>query len=74
MAIDTGYGDGRARAICTQCEFPWFGETAAHALHIVGFCPRCRGALDFREESALPPIVQPVADVPAHHVLGRPRF
>jgi hypothetical protein len=74
MAIDSGMAMGRARVICTQCEFPWFGEMAAHALHIVGSCPRCRGALHFREESALPPIVKPVANVPAYHVLGPTRF
>lgn len=65
---------GRARVTCTHCEFEWFGETAAHALQIVGSCPRCRGALRFREESALPPIVEAIANVPAHHVLGVPRL
>ena len=72
MAIDTGMG--RARVTCTQCEFAWFGEMAAHALHTVGSCPRCRGALRFREKSALPPIVEPVANVPAHRVLGVTRW
>jgi hypothetical protein len=66
---------GSARVICTHCEFAWFGEMAAHALQTVGSCPRCRGALRFREEgSALSPIVEPVANVPAHHVLGVPRL
>ena len=74
MAIEADMAMGRAKVICTQCEFPWFGEMAAHALHIVGSCPRCRGALHFREGSALPPILGPVANVPAHHVLGLPRF
>jgi hypothetical protein len=74
MAIDTGMATGRARVICTQCEFQWFGEIAAHALHMVGSCPHCRGALRFREESPLPPIVEPVANVPPHHVLGVTRW
>lgn len=63
----------KARVTCTECEFEWFGETAAHALHMVGSCPRCRGVLRFGDESSAP-ILEPIANVPAHLVLGNPRL
>jgi hypothetical protein len=63
----------KARVTCTECGFEWFGATAAHALRTVGSCARCRGELRFNEEPALPPIREPVADTPAHLVLGNPR-
>lgn len=59
---------------CTECHFEWFGHTAAHALRTVGVCTRCRGELRFAEESGLPALAEPVADVPAHLVMGNPRF
>lgn len=60
---------------CTDCGFEWFGEASAHALRTVGRCTRCRGELHFHElESALPEILEPTADLPAHLVLGTPRY
>jgi hypothetical protein len=64
----------KALVTCTECEFEWFGPTAAHALRTVGCCTRCRGELRFSDEPALPAILEPVAEVPAHLVLGSPRF
>ena len=63
-----------AQVTCTECGFEWFGDTAAHALRMVGSCTRCRGDLRFAAAPALPAILEPVADVPAHLVLGSPRI
>lgn len=63
-----------ARVTCNDCGFEWYGETAAHALRMVGRCTRCRGELSFNAEPSLPPLVEDVSDVPAHLVLGNPRF
>ena len=62
-----------ARVTCTKCGFEWFGPTAAHALRLVGSCTQCRGELRFNDELAAPATQEPVADVPAHLVLGSPR-
>ena len=65
----------KAKVTCTDCGFEWFGPTAAHALRTVGICTRCRGELRFHDDDpTLPAIAEPVADVPAHLVLGLPRF
>ena len=64
----------KAKVTCTSCGFEWFGPTAAHALRTVGCCIRCRGALQFNEENGLPTIHEPVANIPAHLVLGNPRL
>ena len=65
----------KAIVTCTDCGFEWFGPTAAHALRTVGTCTRCRGELHFVDEPELPDLVEePAADVPAHLVLGNPRF
>jgi hypothetical protein len=63
-----------AQVTCTECGFEWFGDTAAHALRMVGSCTRCRGELRFSAQPALPAILEPVANVPAHLVLGNPRI
>jgi hypothetical protein len=63
----------KAKVTCTECGFEWFGSASAHALRTVGRCTRCRGELRFNEESPLPAILEPVADIPAHLVLGNPR-
>ena len=64
-----------AKVTCTDCGFEWFGDTAAHALRLVGSCTKCRGELRFHDEAGLPDATDPVAtDVPAHLVLGNPRF
>jgi hypothetical protein len=62
-----------AQVTCTECGFEWFGDTAAHALSMVGSCTRCRGELRFGADAPLPTILEPVANVPAHLVLGSPR-
>ena len=64
----------KAKVTCTACGFEWFGATAAHALRTVGACTRCRGELSFDDDAPLPEMGEPVADVPAHLVLGNPRF
>jgi hypothetical protein len=65
----------KAIVTCTECGFEWFGPTAAHALRTVGACTRCRGELRFSDEPALPEFVdEPAENVPAHLVLGNPRF
>jgi hypothetical protein len=63
-----------AKVTCHECCFEWFGAMAAHALRTVGACTRCRGQLHFHDEPTLPTSTEPVADVPAHLVLGAPRF
>jgi hypothetical protein len=35
------------RVRCRDCEFAWYGATAAHGLRLVGSCPRCSGELEF---------------------------
>ena len=64
----------KALVTCMSCGFEWFGPTAAHALRTVGCCTRCRGELRFNDENGFPAIEEPVADVPAHLVLGSPRL
>ena len=59
---------------CTECGFEWFGPTAAHGLRLLGSCTRCHGALRFSDEPPEPAAEEPVADVPAHLVLGAPRI
>jgi hypothetical protein len=41
---------GPARVVCGDCQFVWYGLTAAHGLSIIGRCPRCGGGLHFRDE------------------------
>ena len=64
----------KARVSCNGCGFEWFGETAAHALRMVGKCTRCRGELSFAEDERAPSSLEPAIDVPAHLVLGKPRY
>ena len=60
--------------MCQDCGFEWFGETAAHALRLVGSCTKCRGELSFADEALAPARREPAMDVPAHLVLGNPRL
>ena len=62
------------KVTCTECSFEWFGDTAAHGLRTVGACTRCGGKLRFAEEPSLPVLIEPAANVPAHLVLGAPRY
>jgi hypothetical protein len=64
----------KAKVSCKECGFEWFGATAAHALRMVGSCTKCRGELEFMEESTAPADAARATDVPAHLVLGTPRF
>ena len=64
----------KAIVTCTECGFEWFGPTAADGLRMVGSCTRCRGELRFEDNVALPAIEEPVMNLPAHLVLGNPRF
>ncbi len=65
----------KAIVTCLDCGFEWFGPTAAHALRTVGMCTRCRGELRFSDEPELPGAYEePAHDLPAHLVLGNPRF
>lgn len=64
----------KAKATCTECGFEWFGSTSAHALRTVGSCTRCRGKLSFAEDELTPERLEPAADLPAHLVLGAPRY
>ena len=63
-----------AKVTCKDCGFEWYGETSAHALRMIGSCTRCRGELRFNVEPALPELVEDLVDVPAHLVLGNPRY
>ncbi len=65
---------GDPQVSCTACGFEWYSQTAAHALRTLGSCTRCRGELSFATEPAPPAIAEPSADVPAHLVLGTPRY
>jgi hypothetical protein len=72
-----------ARVQCANCEFLWYGATAAHGLSIIGHCPRCGGSLQFRDEPSGASIVAaaPVAldlepaqvDLEPAQVLGTPQ-
>ncbi|WP_372789674.1 hypothetical protein [Paraconexibacter sp.] len=65
---------------CTDCAFAWNSATMVDGLRLIGSCPRCGGALSFRD----PEPDQDRADEPAaphrstderapHLVLGLPR-
>jgi len=64
----------KAKVTCVACGFEWFGSTSAHALRTVGCCTRCRGELRFNDEPEAPEGVEAALDVPAHLVLGTPRY
>ena len=64
----------KAKVSCTACGFEWFGSTAAHALRLVGSCTKCRGHLEFSDDTAADAAQDLVADMPAHLVLGTPRY
>lgn len=59
---------------CNDCGFEWYGRTSAHALRLLGNCMKCHGELVFDEQPAADEALEPVADVPAHLVLGNPRY
>lgn len=62
---------------CTSCEFTWNTPAMAEGLRLLGACPKCRGALEFRDDAvASAPADARDADVSAapHMVLGIPRI
>jgi hypothetical protein len=64
------------RVRCHDCDFAWYGATAAHGLHVVGSCTRCGGELDFltQEEPTVPapPVPARLAAMSPASVLGTP--
>jgi hypothetical protein len=60
---------------CTECEYTWNTPAMADGLRVLGACPKCKGALEFRDTA---PAAAPArdADVSAapHMVLGIPRI
>ena len=64
----------KAKVTCNDCGFEWFGSTSAHALRTVGRCTRCRGELSFAADLADDAKVESALDMPAHLVLGAPRY
>ena len=64
------------RVRCQDCEFAWYGATAAHGLRLVGSCPRCSGELDFlvAEEAPVgaPAASERLAGLSPAAVLGTP--
>jgi uncharacterized paraquat-inducible protein A len=64
---------------CTGCQFTWNTPAMADGLRVLGACPKCKGALEFRDDA---PAAAPVAadtrpaDTAAapHMVLGIPRI
>ena len=60
---------------CHDCEFAWYGATAAHGLRVLGSCTRCGGELDFLgddEAQAAPAISDRLAGLAPAAVLGTP--
>jgi hypothetical protein len=62
---------------CTSCEFTWNTPAMAEGLRVLGACPKCKGALEFRDHATEPAVADTRdADVAAapHMVLGIPRI
>jgi hypothetical protein len=64
------------RVRCHDCDFAWYGATAAHGLRVVGNCTRCGGELDFLIEddpAATPsPVSERLTGMSPAAVLGTP--
>jgi len=63
---------------CTSCEFTWNTQGMADGLRVLGACPKCKGALEFRDpvDPAPAPVAAARNEVAAapHLVLGIPRI
>jgi uncharacterized paraquat-inducible protein A len=62
---------------CTSCGFTWNTPAMAEGLRVLGACPKCKGALEFRDDAPAPTAAGTRdADVSAapHMVLGIPRI
>jgi hypothetical protein len=61
------------RVRCRDCEFAWYGATAAHGLRLVGSCPRCSGQLEFLADDEPDAVASDdLAGVAPAAVLGTP--
>jgi hypothetical protein len=63
------------RVRCRDCDFAWYGATAAHGLRVVGSCTRCDGDLDFLTQDEVPaaaPVTERLAGLSPAAVLGTP--
>ena len=65
------------RVRCEDCDFAWYGATAAHGLRLIGACTRCGGPLAFLAAdepapSAAPPVTERLAGLSPAAVLGTP--
>lgn len=60
---------------CTACEFTWNTPAMADGLRVLGACPKCKGALEFRDTPEVTIAALP-ADAAAapYMVLGIPRI
>lgn len=60
---------------CDDCEFAWYGASAADGLKILGECPRCAGELVFLTDAdpgAVPAVPDRLRRVAPAAVMGTP--
>ena len=62
------------RVRCRDCDFAWYGATAAHGLRLVGSCTRCSGELEFLADADEPvmAVTDDLTGVAPAAVLGTP--
>ena len=59
---------------CSDCGFAWNSAAMAEGLRLLGSCPKCGGALEFRGDSPAASLEPAAATGTAPHlVLGIPR-
>ncbi|HWH92737.1 MAG TPA: hypothetical protein VNT03_02650 [Baekduia sp.] len=66
---------------CTGCEFTWNTPAMVEGLRVLGACPKCKGALEFRDDGTAAAGLDPLAGARGadvfrapHLVLGIPRI